>query len=343
MPSGHRSWCFTLNNPTLDEANVLPTPDNPTRVQYVKFCCYQLEQGELETPHLQGYIQFRCQRSFNVVKSLLPRAHWEIAGGSPAKNLAYCTKLDGRLSEPVIVGRLPGTRGGGDSSDEPQNLGRSDVVKLIQDNPEITEDDIIDEGGLSVLVFNPNILGLTRGYLNKDIRRLGVTCELYYGDSGLGKSRLADTRYPNAYRKTDGHWWDGYSGESVVILDDFDGDFMSTAAFLRLVDRYPLQSQVKGGFVRNLATHFIITSNLLPNAWWPGVSRKRYEAIARRINKVLVFEKDCPVYEYDGHEYLVKDNYEHRSVVLPPWELEEMVRIMDEPSTELFLEDPDVC
>lgn len=340
MPAGHRSWCFTLNNPTVDEAHLLPTPDHPQRVQRVKFCCYQLEQGESGTPHIQGYFQFGCQRSLNVVRSILPRAHWEVAKGTPTQNFEYCTKLDGRLSEPVIVGRLPGSGGGGDSSDDPKNLGRTDVVKLIQDNPDITESDLIDQGALSVLVFNPNILGLTRGLINKDVRRNGVTCELYYGDSGLGKSRLAYTRYPHAYRKTDGPWWDGYAGESVVVLDDFDDTFCSVAAFLRIVDRYPILSPVKGGFVRNLATHFVITSNLLPNSWWQYTSAKRYEAVARRINSVYVFEKDAPVKKYDGYQYLIKSNMQDFEIISLPWE-EEMVRVMDEPSPELFFEEPD--
>lgn len=315
MPAGNRAWCFTLNNPTDDEKAILPKESTELPLwEHAVALCYQLEAGENGTPHYQGYVRFSCQRSLNVVKRFLPRAHWEPARGLPKHNLDYCTKNDGRLGEPVVLGQF-GNNGGGSS-----HLKRTEVVSLIEQDPYVSTADLVAAGGLDVLISNPNLLGLARGYLLQDARRAGVTCELYFGRTGTGKSRLADTRYPDAYRKTTGPWWDGYQGQSTVILDDFDGDFMPVGQLLRVIDRYPLDVPVKGSFVKLVANHFVITSNLLPAGWYPLiVDTARYQAIIRRLSTVVDFNYDPPLLT-DGRDYFsVTFSDRGRERVVLPW------------------------
>lgn len=77
-------------------------------------------------------------------------------------------------------------------------------------------------------------------------------------------------------------WFDGYAGEEVMIIDEFYGwihyDFL-----LRLLDRYPLKLQVKGGFVECRASKFVITSNREWKDWYPNVEDK--SALERRIRE----------------------------------------------------------
>ncbi len=50
------------------------------------------------------------------------------------------------------------------------------------------------------------------------------TAEWYYGEGRIGKSFLAHSENPEAYRKTTGNrWWPGYSGQKTVIYDEFAG------------------------------------------------------------------------------------------------------------------------
>jgi len=48
--------------------------------------------------------------------------------------------------------------------------------------------------------------------------------EWYYGEGRIGKSWLAHQENPDAYRKSCyNKWWEGYSGETTVIYDEFTG------------------------------------------------------------------------------------------------------------------------
>lgn len=99
-------------------------------------------------------------------------------------------------------------------------------------------------------------------------------CICYWGPSGSGKSRHAyelggDSQFWIARPISRGGsvWWDGYEGQSTVVIDEFYG-WMSRDFLQRLVDRYPLLVQTKGGAVQFLALVIIITSNLPPEMWW---------------------------------------------------------------------------
>jgi len=305
-PHGNRAWCFTLNNPSDEETILLPTNVCPTLSDHLKELkitdiAFQLEAGANETPHYQGYVRFSKQVRLSHVRRLFQRAHWEPAGGSAQQNLDYVTKLESRLSEPVIVG-FGGVRSRV-VGDRHNYLRRTDVLSVIADNPHVSTTELLDRGALEVLVNNPNIVGAARGLLLNDARRDGVTCDLFYGSTGTGKSRLAYHQYSDAFSKTAGPWWDQYAAEETVLFDDFDSNSLDIGEFLRIVDRYPYKVPYKGGFHRMVATHFIITSNHLPSDWWPLASKERLLAVYRRINRVYEFRRNGTVFIHDAAHF----------------------------------------
>jgi len=102
---GVRRWCFTLNNPerVLDDMWVLLMPYLWPSCTY---CVYQLEEGEEQTPHFQGYCEFDNAKTLGAMKKLegLERAHFRASDGTAEQNLAYCTKEEGRLDGPWVFG-----------------------------------------------------------------------------------------------------------------------------------------------------------------------------------------------------------------------------------------------
>lgn len=125
--------------------------------------------------------------------------------------------------------------------------------------------------------------------------------EIYWGESGTGKTRKALQENEDSYllTKPNGNntvWFDGYEGQKCVILDEFYG-WVQYDLLLRLLDRYPLRVQTKGGFVEMCATKFVITSNKPWEEWYPNIDDK--SALERRIREFGRVVKFVKMEEHD--------------------------------------------
>lgn len=89
MTKRSRGWCWTLNNYTESEYNKIKMDMHSNTVE--KWIIGK-EVGSNGTPHLQGYIYFKNGRSFESVKNMIQKAHWESAKGKPDQNYNYCSK-----------------------------------------------------------------------------------------------------------------------------------------------------------------------------------------------------------------------------------------------------------
>lgn len=92
---------------------------------------------------------------------------------------------------------------------------------------------------------------------------------VYYGNSGTGKTSRAKhaafSLRQSLFRKNGAtkEWWDGYKGETAVLLDDFRGWTMPFSTFLQMTDphRSPVYKvQVKGKVIDlKVKLHFVLT------------------------------------------------------------------------------------
>lgn len=84
-----RRYCFTLNNWTPEELSHITQTFEKWKCLYIM----GKEVGEeCGTPHLQGYVEFRVQKKFTVMKKLNRRIRWKICDGNRESNLKYCSK-----------------------------------------------------------------------------------------------------------------------------------------------------------------------------------------------------------------------------------------------------------
>lgn len=118
--------------------------------------------------------------------------------------------------------------------------------------------------------------------------------DVYWGDSGTGKSRRAwfealqesdDVYIKNPNTK----WWDGYRGQSHVIIDEFTGR-VDISYIQTWLDRYPALVEVKGSTVPLQATRVWITSNVDPSIWYPDLNPAQRIALRRRLTNVTHFD-----------------------------------------------------
>lgn len=273
-----RHWCITVNNPVLNPEDFGVFLQSLPNFRYG---VYQLEQTFGGVPHYQCYLEFSHIKRFTWLRKRLPTAHIEERRGTRDEARAYCQKDESRLSGPFERGEWicgPGHR--------------SDI--------KIACEVLLSSRSLSAvaIAYPSTFVRYSRGFgallsSTQPERSAPPRVTLLYGPTGSGKTRMAFEQYPGLYRKPpDTRWFDGYSSQGVLLLDDFFGaaSKMSLSYLLQLLDRYPFTFEEKGSYIPLLATKIVITSNHHPRTWYNYVGRQEsYLALARRVHAVYYF------------------------------------------------------
>lgn len=277
-----RNWCFTLNNYSEDEYTSL--------LKALEECSYYIvgkEVGDGGTAHLQGYACFPRRYTFHALRHKFGcRYHLEGARGTSRQNRDYCSK-GGEFTE---GGKLPE-----EGAASHHNRGRSEAriesakrfrVALASGNRGLVEfaDSFPEEW-----VYNGlNMLRNTQSLITP-IERPDIYVEWVYGEPGVGKSRYAHEKFPEAYIKEPRtKWWNGYLQEKEVIIDDFGPNGIDINHLLRWFDRYKCLVETKGGMVSLYADKFIVTSNFHPEKLfkWGEEMNPQLPALLRRVQLI---------------------------------------------------------
>lgn len=291
MP-GAKNWLFTYNNPA-GLIDLQELEDNHDLERGV----YQEEVGENGTHHLQGYLGFKVRKTLKYLRDYVePDAHYTVARGSPAQNEEYCTKEDTRV---------PGS--------EIHRLGTFDEVAMGKRNDLVRLRDAVNEGQTFVqLSQNPLTLPALAGHmpfynalkkeLKAPVERDDVKVIFHYGPAGTGKTHCCGDRNPaTTYLYDGGDFWEGYTGQTKLILDEFGGHVCTPLRFNRICDKYPVNINIKNGFEWLAATEIHITSNYTPSKWWKDGTKYNREALTRRIHECHHH------YEYQRYEKFISD------------------------------------
>lgn len=117
-----------------------------------------------------------------------------------------------------------------------------------------------------------------------------VTTEVLTGAAGTGKTRKVHEEAPRVFTVNceDSFPFDGYDGETEILIDDFYGG-MKYNFLLRVLDGHQLRVNTKGGHRFARWTKVFITSNDPPGTWY---QRGLTPALARRISYVTEFRNE---------------------------------------------------
>lgn len=281
---GSREWVFTINNPTIED-------EEQVRALTCRYKCWAPETGKNGTPHIQGYAVFSDNKTRAAVSKLLKRA-WL------APRAVHAKPDEARL---YIKG--PYNKNGKDKPINPEfhEVGelpsqgkRTDLVSFHRAIQEGKRGRDLSVDHLPLRAKYPK-LEQTLIYEDDEERakqqyRDGIFPEVHvrWGPPGTGKTRYVMETHNDVYepimRKCGTHWWTGYRGQDVILLDEFDGQ-IPIRDFLRLIDRYPFMMETKGGQTWRLATKIYICSNHNPDTWYPAEGHQ-YEKLERRFTSV---------------------------------------------------------
>lgn len=275
-----RSYCFTINNPTDDERRQLRELAQHDRVRYI--VCGNEIGGESGLPHIQGYVYFSNPRTLSGVKKLpgFARAHLECARGTSRQAADYCKK-DGDFWEEGVC---------------PTAGKRVDLDEIKGEIAEGKSELYIADAHFSQWVTYRRSFDAYRRLLLSTPRKWKTWTNVLVGTTGLGKTRFVYQQHQDddIYVWGGDRWFDGYCGQRIALLDDFRGE-LTIGFLLRLLDRYPMQVPVKGGFVNWNPRRVYITSNQLPEHWFDNMDRASVDALNRRVDRLDII--NTPIFE----------------------------------------------
>lgn len=263
-----------------DNLDIVRTLSQDERVRYV--IAQQEVCPDTKRDHLQCYFQFTRPINFNTLKKLLPGAHIEKARGTAEENRQYCSKRDSRKAgtEPFEAGSIcsQGKRKDLEAFKEAIDAGKSEA--------EIASDNSL----FCTWAKYPNLYPRYKQaqILPRD-RERPPEVSVYVGSTGVGKTkRVFDEHKNDVYMKDGTKWWNGYTGQRCILLDDISvHEHWRIEELLRLLDRYPYQGQTKGGYVNVNSPFIAITSNVPLEDLYGAANEEQLQALNRRItNKI---------------------------------------------------------
>lgn len=270
MPNGAKRWCFTINNPTIEDKFwcIDGDPDHPSDIlANIQYLIVQEEQGKEGTVHYQGFLILKDRKTLEWLKRRInQRAHWEITKGTNQQAADYCKKSEtatGRMK--YEYGELP-TRSELPKRDEriQQAAEELDVIKEVgykrpNEIPSLT---------LMQCGFIPAMKELCADVLGPYRPNLKIITMI--GPPGTGKSYATQHFFPDHARciyANNGVWFQNPTAK-VVLFEEFHGQ-IPLARMLEFLDVYPLALEIKGGMRPAMYETVVITSNTSPRFWYP--------------------------------------------------------------------------
>lgn len=261
-----RNACFTINNYDDEDVQNLKSWD---KISYLKFA-HEIAPST-GTPHLQGYVEFKGQVSGTQMKKRFPKIHYEYryANSTAQQAAKYCNK-----GEVVEIGEI---------SAQGKRTDLDALIEYMDTNTNLN--DIKKNFPKQSLLYGKKIRDfIILGYEHRTEKPHVVWL---WGAAGTGKTREA-TDCDDYFIVTNSKFWDGYTQQKRVIFDDFSGcEYESQYRFLlRILDRYKISVEIKGGSIPLNSPEIYITCEFPPSHYWNGNQLAQIERRCAEIRQI---------------------------------------------------------
>ena len=259
-----RNWCFTLNNWRLGDEQFL-------KDMGFAYVCWGQEIGKQGTPHLQGFFHLKDANTMNALKAMMgPSYHFEILKGKLEEAIDYSKKEATVWVEHGVRPIDPKENG----------LDRWAVaLQQAREDGEVEDAQIARRHSRTVEFLHHQAMA-KRQLVDTEDKHLW-----YWGAKGTGKNCKARTDYPNAYLKACNKWWNGFTNQEVVLIEDFDKSHGVLVHHLKIwADRYPFPCESRGSMMNIRPRLIVVTSNYSISDIWKdekiaGPLRRRFKEV----------------------------------------------------------------
>lgn len=302
-----RKWSLVINNPQecgLDHSAIVEI----LRKFSPAYFCMADEITTTGTYHTHIFLYSPSPIRFSTVKNRFPTAHIDKTYGSAKENRDYIRK-EGKWAETdKAETKVPDTFWEwGDMPAEKEEKAPQ-MYKLIQEVRDGISTANIIEGSPNLAFRVRDIDTLRQTLLSDRYASENRKIEVWYifGASGTGKTRGIYERHDakdicriTNYRKGRGISFDGYTGQDVLVFEEFHSQ-IPIEDMLNYLDIYPLSLPARYSDRVACYTRVYITSNLplekqYRNVQWDSL--ETWRAFIRRIHKVLEYRADGSVRE----------------------------------------------
>lgn len=279
-----RSWCFTSFK--MDKTPLEKCAD----IDKVRWLIWAPEICPTsERPHWQCYVYLRDKASRKTLQRIFSgeKFNCRIANGSFEDQINYIRgpyKKDDK--------EKPFNPDWQEYGKQPEQGKRKDLDQLRDSimNGEQTVDQICESNPVMYHQYGRTLNKLEEIALRRKFRTEMTKGIWYWGPTHTGKSHNTfegfhpDTHYLLNHR--DGGWWDGYTGQDTVILNEFRASDIYTYDYiLELVDKWPMKVNRRGREpLPFISKTVIITSSLHPeDIFWRRNEKDSLEQLKRRF------------------------------------------------------------
>lgn len=310
-------WCFTSFLNTKQTSSSLTYQDGVGTLEALRACLETLSDADViswavvglevcpttQRLHFQGFMKLSARKRLEHVVKLFPKStfwqapHFEMMSpkSTVEANYQYCRKI--RTMDPIPnehwfeVGERPAFETAGTREKNRWKQARESA--LGGDVNDVEDDQIyvsFYKGLCTIAGHNKRAKHLEAH--GADLKKHFVWV---YGPPGTGKTRLfyeecakKGLRY---YLKHPlNHWWDGYSDQEMVLLDDFPKTGADHMMFRlkQWLTEFPFPAEFKGGHSEIRPKNIFITSNFHWREVFAAHDERELEALERRLATVYL-------------------------------------------------------